>query len=286
MFFRSSLASVSAEFYQIKPNQFNISANILRKIKNSLRQRKKKHRPRQATPPVRPDPKDAAAKMESNLNRIIRESAKLKLCGQLSKYTNVMKGWQYRWFTVDAKTGSLSYYLCDSSTVGDDIAPSPHVLASAPRGQVQLAGAVVYPSDEDSRTFAIACASGDTVKLRANDARARQEWVDGLRAVVESHMKAMDISNSSPLPPRELLAASDAMVSARQALFLTEQCNASLARAIESIDCASFSPTDPDLLLLKAISTASTQCLHQCLGLLQRHQEINQPVAEAVPLVL
>ncbi|KAH8349774.1 hypothetical protein KR084_005819 [Drosophila pseudotakahashii] len=224
--------------------------------------------------------------MESNLNRIIRESAKLKLSGQLSKYTNVMKGWQYRWFTVDAKTGSLSYYLCDSSTVGDDIAPSPHVLASAPRGQVQLAGAVVYPSDEDSRTFAIACASGDTVKLRANDARARQEWVDGLRAVVESHMKAMDISNSSPLPPRELLAASDAMVSARQALYLTEQCNASLARAIESIDCASFSPTDPDLLLLKAISTASTQCLHQCLGLLQRHQEINQPPAEAAPLVL
>ncbi|KAH8239388.1 oxysterol-binding protein-related protein 11 [Drosophila kikkawai] len=225
--------------------------------------------------------------MESNLTRIIRESPKLKLSGQLSKYTNVMKGWQYRWFTVDAKTGSLSYYLCDSSTVGDDIAPSPHVLASAPRGQVQLAGAVVYPSDEDSRTFAIACASGDTVKLRANDARARQEWVDGLRAVVESHMKAMDISNSSPLPPRELLAASDAMVSARQALFLTEQCNASLARAIESIDCASFSPTDPDLLLLKAISMASTQSLHQCLGLLQRHQEINQPPpSEAAPIVL
>jgi len=57
--------------------------------------------------------------------------------------------------------------------------------------------------------------------------------------------------------------------------------NASLARAIESIDCASFSPTDPDLLLLKAISTASTQCLHQCLGLLQRHQEINQPPADS-----
>lgn len=132
-------------------------------------------------------------------------------------------GWQYRWFTVDAKTGFLSYYLCDSSAVGEDIAPSPHVLANTPRGQVQLAGAMVYPSDEDSRTFSIACASGDTVKLRANDARARQEWVDGLRAVVESHTKAMDINNSSPLPARELLAASDAMVSARQALFLTEQ---------------------------------------------------------------
>ncbi|TDG53383.1 hypothetical protein AWZ03_000198 [Drosophila navojoa] len=220
--------------------------------------------------------------MESNLNRMINQTLRHPLSGQLSKYTNVMKGWQYRWFTVDAKTGYLSYYLCDSSAVGDDIAPSPHVLANTPRGQVQLAGAVVYPSDEDSRTFSIACASGDTVKLRASDARARQEWVDGLRAVVESHTQAMDISNSSPLPARELLAASDAMVAARQALFLTEQCNASLARAIENIDCASFSPTDPDLLLLKAISTASTQCLHQCLGLLQRHQEINQPPLEEV----
>lgn len=63
--------------------------------------------------------------------------------------------------------------------------------------------------------------------------------------------------------------------------------NASLARAIENIDCASFSPTDPDLLLLKAISMASTQSLHQCLGLLQRHQEINQPPpTEAAPIVL
>ncbi|XP_017495067.1 PREDICTED: oxysterol-binding protein-related protein 11-like, partial [Rhagoletis zephyria] len=129
-------------------------------------------------------------------------------------------GWQYRWFTVDAQTGTLSYFLCDSSSSGDEATPSAQVLASAPRGQVQLAGAVVCPSDEDSRTFSIGCASGDTLKLRAADARSRQEWVDGLRAVVESHTKAMDISNSSPLPPRELLAASDAMVSARQALYL------------------------------------------------------------------
>lgn len=212
--------------------------------------------------------------MELNLNRVLSQGVRHQLNGQLCKYTNVMKGWQYRWFTVDPQTGTLSYYLCDSSLPsGDDVAPSPHVLASAPRGQVQLAGAVVCPSDEDSRTFAIGCATGDTIKLRAADARARQEWVDGLRAIVEIHTKAMDISNSLPLPPRELLAASDAMVSARQELYLTEQCNASLARAVENIDCSDLTPTDPDLLLLKAISTATTQCLHQCLTLLQRHQE-------------
>lgn len=90
----------------------------------------------------------------------------------------------------------------------------------AHRGQVHLANAVVCPSDEDSRTFTVSCASGDILKLRATDARARQEWVDGLRAITECHTLAM---GSSSLPPRESLAASDALGAARQQLQQTEQ---------------------------------------------------------------
>lgn len=30
--------------------------------------------------------------------------------GTLSKWTNVMKGWQYRWFVLDENAGLLSYY--------------------------------------------------------------------------------------------------------------------------------------------------------------------------------
>ena len=30
--------------------------------------------------------------------------------GPLSKWTNVVKGWQYRWFVLDSNTGILSYY--------------------------------------------------------------------------------------------------------------------------------------------------------------------------------
>lgn len=48
--------------------------------------------------------------------------------------------------------------------------------------------------------------------------------------------------------------------------------NAALAVAIENADTP-LSPTDPDLLLLKAVSAASTHCLLQCLGLLQRHHD-------------
>lgn len=84
---------------------------------------------------------------------------------------------------MDAHAGTLSYYLCDAAA--DDT--TPHIIGNSPRGQAHLANAVVCPSDEDSRTFTVSCASGDILKLRATDARARQEWVDGLRAIAECH---------------------------------------------------------------------------------------------------
>ena len=31
--------------------------------------------------------------------------------GQLYKYTNVMKGWQYRWFMMDPNKGTLEYFM-------------------------------------------------------------------------------------------------------------------------------------------------------------------------------
>lgn len=102
-----------------------------------------------------------------------------QISGQLYKYTNVMKGWQYRYFMVDTNAGLLNYYLCEGE--------KPE--GSLPRGSVHLAGAVICPSDEDSKTFTVNCVSGDMLKLRATDARSRQEWVNGLRAVAESHTK-------------------------------------------------------------------------------------------------
>ena len=36
--------------------------------------------------------------------------AKMAMEGPLSKWTNVVKGWQYRWFVLDEISGLLSYY--------------------------------------------------------------------------------------------------------------------------------------------------------------------------------
>ena len=35
--------------------------------------------------------------------------------GQLSKWTNLMKGWQFRWFTLDPHSGLLEYYVVRTS---------------------------------------------------------------------------------------------------------------------------------------------------------------------------
>lgn len=63
---------------------------------------------------------------------------------------------------MDAENGILSYFLPDEEN-------------SSPRGVIHLAGALINPSDEDSRTFTINPAAGEAIKLKANDARSRQE---------------------------------------------------------------------------------------------------------------
>lgn len=136
---------------------------------------------------------------------------------------------------------------------------------------MKLAAAVICPS-EDSRTFLINCASGEILKLRAGDAKMRQEWVDGLRAIVESHSQALSASSKTPLSVRDSLAAFDAFDACRQQLQQTESCNANLIKAIEG-SAAPLSHTDPDLLALKAFSATTTTVLFQCLGLLQKYQE-------------
>ncbi|XP_042900927.1 oxysterol-binding protein-related protein 11 isoform X2 [Parasteatoda tepidariorum] len=110
--------------------------------------------------------------------------------GQLYKYTNVVKGWQYRWFILIPETGILEYYMLDE------------VKKKRPRGAIFLAGAVVSPSDEDGQSFSINAACGEVYKLKANDAKERQFWVNRIRAVAEHQTKSIAEKNP-PLPPRE-----------------------------------------------------------------------------------
>ncbi len=50
--------------------------------------------------------------------------------GQLNKFTNVVKGWQFRWFVLEPESGRLEYYL-------------PEERSGKCRGSQHLAAAVV-----------------------------------------------------------------------------------------------------------------------------------------------
>ncbi|XP_021930327.1 oxysterol-binding protein-related protein 11-like isoform X2 [Zootermopsis nevadensis] len=220
------------------------------------------------------------------------EMSSEKLCqqfeGQLCKYTNVMKGWQFRWFLLDPETGVLDYFLNESER------------KQRPRGSVHLAAAVISPSDEDSNTFTVNSATGDMFKLRAADARARHEWISRIRSVAEMHTMAIAQSNP-PLPPREhlvtphssssltgpgpqqgtrvhcTLAVLDAFSSARDHIHRADQSSYSLSRAIEDLPGSGpcVRNIDEEMLLLKATAQATVYCLSQCLSILQQQQIVS-----------
>uniref|UniRef100_A0A672YAX1 Oxysterol-binding protein n=1 Tax=Sphaeramia orbicularis TaxID=375764 RepID=A0A672YAX1_9TELE len=99
--------------------------------------------------------------------------------GYLMKYTNLVTGWQYRFFVLNNEAGLLEYFVNEQSR------------PQKPRGMLPLAGAVISPSDEDSHTFTVNAISGEQYKLRATDAKERQHWVSRLQICTQHHTEAM-----------------------------------------------------------------------------------------------
>jgi hypothetical protein len=217
--------------------------------------------------------------------------------GQLHKYTNVMKGWQYRYFKIDPEQGILEYYMPDEPK------------RVRPRGSIHLQGAVISPSDEDSNMFTVNSAYGEIYKLRSSDSKERQLWVNRLRAVAEQHAQAMQantpvssflsheqrgasaVTSSSSESPASLTTVApsraqqrvmygtssvyDAFSSVQELLVLAHQKHRALAKVIEDLPANSgnLRSTDPDLLLLKATSQATIISMEQCLSMLQQQQQ-------------
>ncbi|CAL8068706.1 unnamed protein product [Calicophoron daubneyi] len=124
---------------------------------------------------------------QEHLKRLIKRAKELqieeeksmlrkRIEGQLLKFTNMVKGYQYRWCVIDPDAGTVEYYEKED-----------HKHSSKPRGILNLTYASVCPSDEDSQAFVINAANGDALRLKAADAKERQYWVNRLRAVAEYH---------------------------------------------------------------------------------------------------
>ncbi|XP_071795952.1 oxysterol-binding protein-related protein 11-like isoform X2 [Asterias amurensis] len=224
--------------------------------------------------------------------------------GTLNKYTNVVKGWQNRWFVLDPQKGSLEYYVNEESR-----------KTQRPRGSVHLAGAVISPSDEDSVTFNVNAANAEVYRLRAMDAKERQFWVSRLRAVVQRQGEVISQSLCDTTPPSPSRGSNDSLhglsgirrhqaprhtqtnsqqsyarpassslsmtqeslYNARDIITMAEEQQKMLVQAMESLPSSGHpvNSLDHDCLLLKSTSQSTMGCLEDCLNILQR-QDIAQ----------
>ncbi|CAF5121364.1 unnamed protein product, partial [Rotaria magnacalcarata] len=92
--------------------------------------------------------------------------------GPLSKWTNVIQGWQYRCFVLDPTQGMLIYY-----TSKENMAKGER------RGVVLLRGAFLGIDSEDDSTFTIR-SHGKTFHFQARDAEERQKWISNLEEAI------------------------------------------------------------------------------------------------------
>ncbi|VDL60401.1 unnamed protein product [Hymenolepis diminuta] len=95
--------------------------------------------------------------------------------GPLSKWTNVVQGWQYRWFVLDLVMGVLSYYTSREK-----------MMRGERRGCVKLKNAQMGINDEDDSTFTITVDS-KVFHFQARNAEERQRWLDALQEARDLH---------------------------------------------------------------------------------------------------
>ncbi|XP_076237058.1 oxysterol-binding protein-related protein 9 isoform X4 [Calliopsis andreniformis] len=111
--------------------------------------------------------------------------------GSLSKWTNVVNGWQYRWFVLDDNAGLLSYYTSKEK-----------MMRGARRGCVRLRGAIIGIDDEDDSTFTITTSSykddSKTFHFQARNSEERERWIRALEDTILRHSHARWDPKKSP----------------------------------------------------------------------------------------
>ncbi|XP_051247558.1 oxysterol-binding protein-related protein 10 isoform X2 [Dicentrarchus labrax] len=194
-----------------------------------------------------------------------QQARKRQLEGVLSKYTNLIQGWQNRYFVLDPELGQLHYFVNEQGK------------SQKPRGSLPLIGASVTPSDEAPHMFIVNSVNGELYKLRASDGKEQQFWMSQLQACARRH------SDSSAKVRK--LKGSDEHLSVERAgggqeVLVMSQAEGQQKNLVQSIDSlptrGPLSCLDQDLLLLKATSAATLSCLGECLNILQQTQSHSQ----------
>ncbi|XP_062122485.1 LOW QUALITY PROTEIN: oxysterol-binding protein 1-like [Drosophila sulfurigaster albostrigata] len=111
-----------------------------------------------------------------------REKSQPNLQGYLQKWTNLVKGFQRRWFVLDQ--GVLSYYLDQSEA---------HQQS---RGSIRLKGALI--EHVDACTFSVTNSSGDlNFRIKAASEAERQTWIVALELAKAGTVEVASPAKSS-----------------------------------------------------------------------------------------
>ncbi|XP_019735596.1 oxysterol-binding protein-related protein 10 isoform X1 [Hippocampus comes] len=156
--------------------------------------------------------------------------------GVLRKYTNLLQGWQNRYFVLDPEVSRLDYYRNEHNK-----------SQRPPRGSLSLLGARVVSAGDFPYMFVIQSPTGEAYKLRASNAAEQELWMtklqlcsryhsyNGAKVMTEAQGEEKILVNSNEsLPPRS----------------------------------GPLSSLNEDLLFFKATSAATLSCLGECFTLL------------------
>jgi len=204
--------------------------------------------------------------------------------GQLSKFTNVVKGWQYRWFIVDGINLTISYFLMEDKS-------------GKYRARQSLEDALITPSDEDGCSFCIYFNNGESWRLRTNQPQDRETWVEKLKecccyigqrrssSVRKSSRSIRSSSKSSSSLyeyfQKPVTRPRDAFNAVEDMIVNLDSRHFEISKAIESLpsstSSSNASPEDEvapschskNLLLIKATSCATVQCLDEAFSMLK-----------------
>ena len=99
----------------------------------------------------------------------------MTLEGPLSKWTNMIHGWQFRWFVLDTNHATFSYYTSKENKEKGDC-----------RGCIRLSEAHVGYDNEDDITFTITV-DDKTFHLQARNLDEREKWVSRIEKAIRTH---------------------------------------------------------------------------------------------------
>jgi hypothetical protein len=95
--------------------------------------------------------------------------------GPLNKWTNLIQGWQFRWFVLDQQNAILAYYTSKEN-----------ISKGERRGCIRLKDAHVGYDNEDDITFTITV-HDKTFHLQARNLDEREKWVSKIEKTIRLH---------------------------------------------------------------------------------------------------